>query len=157
LKDAWLWQLERDESIHASGWYTPPPDGIIVAFGKPEDGYQRVSQPSFRPEYTWPSDVSINLKTDIMTVWAGPVCRNTHLIGDFGLELYMGDDPDIEAHFIHVLNTYRKIIETIEVGMRFCDIYHHAMALSRDQGFFNKIISSTDQVGSNIGHTIPFS
>lgn len=157
IKDAWLAQLQKDETIHASGWYNPPPDGILLAFGSPDDGYERIAQPSFRPEIMWPSDRIFHPDTDIIMAYASPVCCTTNLIGDMGCSLYFGSDKSIHRHFIDVAGMYRDILDYIAPGMTFADIYKHAMRLIKQAGMNNDIESSTDDTGTNIGHTIPLS
>lgn len=157
LATAWHETLQSDPALYPEGWYAPPPHGIIMVFGKPEDRYKRVCQSSYRTEPMWPGETRIYDEQDIISLYASPVDRQTSLIGDFGLNLYRGDDPEIKDHFKNVLQSGLHIASLAKVGMPFSDLYRAGMEYGRSKGFSNSIDSYTDAAGTNMGHTIPLS
>jgi Xaa-Pro aminopeptidase len=157
LATAWLAALRRHSDLYHDGWYDPPPQGVIALFGEKHDNYNRMCQSSFRPPKMWPRAERRRNPETIVAAYASPVQRQSNLIGDFGLSLYGGTDPAIRKHFERVLETTLAIATQAEVGMPLCDLYQLGMRHSAAQGFANNIESSSDQTGTNIGHTIPLS
>lgn len=143
--------------VYEKGWYDPPPDGVITAFGKPKENFQRIAVPSFREEAAWPSSDVLYEQEDIIAVYASPVCRTTHLIGDFGLCLYRGNDPSVWEHFENSLRQTLEIAAFARAGMTFSEYYQKADAYIREKGFMNTTPNSMAALGANIGHTIPLS
>jgi hypothetical protein len=157
LADAWRQGLSADAALHPGGWYDPPPHGITTLFGKAQDGFQRVCQPSFRPEPLWPRADHLHDPGDVIMVYASPVARASSLIGDFGLSLYRGPDRALVEHCEAVLRATLSIASHARPGMPFHDLYAFAMQQAAAQGFANRIESAVDSTGTNIGHTIPLS
>lgn len=157
LVQRWLSALQEGGVFYEDGWYAPPPHGVISLFGKPEDSYRRICIPSFRPETAWPLAERLYESEDVMALYASPVHRMTHLIGDFGLSLYAGRDRAMQAHFEDVLRVTLHIAKGGSPGMPFRELYQYAVDIMRAEGFLNSIESSTDAAGTNIGHTIPLS
>ncbi len=157
LADEWLRQLSNDEALYDDGWYDPPPRGVIVLFGQKNDGYARVGAPSFRSEPYWPTADRHCESEDVLLVYASPVCRQTSLMGDFGLSLYRGNDASMREHFENVLKASLEIASMAREGMAFSELYHVAMTHVGRYGYANLIESHTDSAGTNIGHTIPLS
>ena len=92
-----------------------------------------------------------------MYVYASPVDRETGMIGDFGMTLYFGDNPDVVNHLKLCLQLDRELYNHIKIGMPFKEIYNYAQRLWHDYGFVNEIVSTSDPTGTNLGHTIPAS
>lgn len=153
----WLDNNKAAGDLYDKGWYDPPPEGAIILFGKQQDGYRRISAPSFRPEPMWPQANIFYDQDDILTVYTSPVCRSTNLIGDFGLSLYRGKDSEILAHFENVLITSLEIARFARAGMCFAELYATGMAHAKARGLKNAIESRSDLTGTNIGHSIPLS
>lgn len=156
LSRKWLENLQLVEDFYSSGWYIPPPSGIISIFGKKEDDYLRISQPSFRPRHMWPSEDMAYDNEDIIALYASPILRTNLVIGDFGLTLYQGFDQNIKEHCTNVLLTSLKIAGKVKLGMSFSEIYEMGIGIASGMGYKNDIESTTDKAGTNIGHTIPF-
>lgn len=135
----------------------PPPHGIITLFGKPEDHYKRVCESSFRPEHMWPRKDKFYDREDILAAYASPVHKETGLIGDFGMTLYVGSTKEIKEHCENVLQAGLYIARQAKVGMPFKELYQCGMDYGAKRGFQNDIISSSDPTDTNIGHTIPLS
>src|SRR3989338_9581860 len=55
LRDMWLLELRKHQEIFPDGWYTPPPHGIGVLFGTPENT-KRINFPTLRTKDYWPRD-----------------------------------------------------------------------------------------------------
>jgi hypothetical protein len=153
----WLQQINQHPELYESGWYVPPPQGIIAVFGKDLNNFDRITQPSFRPQFMWPQPHSLYNKGDIIAVYASPVHRQTNMIGDFGMNIYEGENTKIHDHFEKVLEATIAIANFTNIGMPFCEIYQQAMQLAQKYGFENNIESFNDRAGTNVGHTIPLS
>ena len=70
-------QINYNQELYEKGWYSPPPDGIITIFANREDGFKRVSQPSFRPEYMWPrTDIIYDVESIICLLYTSPSPRD---------------------------------------------------------------------------------
>ncbi len=150
-------EIAADSAFYEDGWYDPPPGGVISLFGKPEDNYTRICEPSFRPEHMWPRDDLLYNAEDMIAVYASPVHRETKIIGDFGLTLYKGSNIELRTHCENVLHGALHIAGQAKPGMAFRELYAFGMAHGESLGFSNEIGSPTDVTGTNIGHTIPLS
>lgn len=158
LASAWLSVLQGNNEFYPSGWYAPPPDGVISLFGKPEGQFQRICNSSFRPEHTWPKPDIFYQDQDMVALYASPVHRKTHFIGDFGLTLYKGTNAELMEHCEMVLKSTLHIADYARPGMAFSELYDFAMSHLASQGFVNDIESINDATDTtNIGHTIPLS
>lgn len=157
LSQQWVKELRKTEEFHEEGWYAPPPNGIICTFGKEENKFERLSQPSFRPEYMWPKEENTYSAENMIAVYSSFVEKNTHIIGDFGLNLYQGNNSEVHEHIENVLKTTIEIAQHTKTGMAFKEIYNLAMECAVKIGFMNNIESTADKAGTNIGHTIPLS
>lgn len=158
LAAAWLSKLRETGLFYEEGWYAPPPDGVIALFGKARDGFKRINEPSFRPEHVWPRPDLFHEPGDMIAAYASPVHKETSLIGDFGLTLYTGTDPEILTHCETVLNACLHIAGYAQVGMTLSEICNYGLAYGQSLGLRSIIVSQTDITGAeNIGHTIPLS
>ena len=98
LRDVWLMELRKYQSVFPDGWYEPPPHGIGVLLGTDED-IERVSPKSLRIHDYWPrEDIFLDRKKGIIFVYISPVDKNTGIIGDFGLTIYFGKNLNIRNH-----------------------------------------------------------
>lgn len=157
LADTWLAELRHNPTFYEDGWYSPPPHGVISLFGKPADRFERICQPSFRPQSMWSMPDIYYDREDVIALYASPIHRPTHLIGDFGLTLYRGGNPELAAHCEKVLATTLAIARNTNPGMSFKSIYNMAMDMGQSVGLTNSMASIADKTGTNIGHTIPLS
>lgn len=157
LRDKWLEELRKNPSIFPDGWYLPPPHGIGVLIGTTNQD-SRQNYKSLRPEEMWPrEDIVLNKEHPIMYAFASPVDRKTGIIGDFGMTLYFGDDPEIIHHLKICLQLDQEIYEKMQVGMSFSKVSQIAEEQLELHGLINKVTSITDPAGVNIGHTLPAS
>lgn len=155
LRDTWLKEMRKSKTIFPDGWYIPPPHGVITLFGG-EKETTRVSPDSPRLEKFWPKGaVCLDKDKGIVFVYASPVHRETGIIGDFGLTLYFGKKTKICDHIRKSYRLIHKIFKHIRVGMPFAEIAQYADAEMNKQQTYSQLLSSTDKVGTNIGHTIP--
>lgn len=157
LRDQWHDQLIKNYSIYPKGWYLPPPHGIGVLFGT-EINYQRMNYQSLRPEISWPKDnIFLDKNKGIIYVFFSPVDKSTGMIGDWGMTIYFGKNPDIIEHLKLCLQLNYKVLEHAQVGMTFSELTNFSNKLFLKQGLNNEVTSVTDHTGVNIGHTIPWS
>lgn len=157
LRDNWWAEMKKSQNIFPNGWYMPPPNGIGVLFGT-EDNYQRMNYQSLRPPESWPqNDIILNKEKGIIYVYASPVDKATGIIGDWGMTIYFGKDPDIIRHLKQCFHLNHQVLEHAQSGMSFAELTKHATNMFLEQGLSNQITSTTDSAGVNIGHTIPAS
>lgn len=157
LRDEWLTEMRNNTDIYPDGWYMPPPHGIGVLFGMDAD-YGRMNYQSLRPQESWPQkDHILNRETGIIYVYASPVDKATGMIGDWGMTIYFGKDPEIIKHLKQCLKLNHQVIDHAQVGMSFADLTTYATTMFLQQDLSNQITSVTDSVGTNIGHTVPAS
>lgn len=153
FKNIWLENLEQNPEIYSKGWYDPPPDGITVLFAG-EQNLSRVSPKSIRPEEFWPKE-DIYLNTEgLAFFYASPVDKQTGIIGDFGLSIYLGKNSKIVEHFKKSYESVLKIFDAIEIGMKFRDIAHLGKQVLASKRLFSMLSSSSDPTGTNIGHSL---
>ncbi len=158
LCDEWLLRMQAQPSLFAEGWYGTP-GGIGVLFGNDKEGDGgRVDYDSLRPQKNWPSKNRIlDVQNGLIYAYASPVSRQTGIIGDFGATLYFGKNKKIQKLLRRSLEVNRKISRSVEVGQKLSDVYSVAQQIIANEGLVNKVTSTTDISGVNIGHTIPAS
>lgn len=158
LATAWHQKLQGNSHLYDGGWYDPPPHGIICKFGKQKNNYSSLETESFRPSETWPSDNIVLEPEDICLLYASPVERQTGLIGDFGINFYKGEDAETLSHLENVLVTTIHSAKSAKVGMPFYELYDLTIQNGNEAGLHaSNVESTTDPIGNNIGHTIPYS
>ncbi|MBI4078780.1 MAG: M24 family metallopeptidase [Candidatus Levybacteria bacterium] len=157
LRDRWLLEMRKHDSIFPDGWYTPPPHGIGVLFSTENDP-TRTNYTTLRKVGYWPrDDVFLDRQKGIIMVYASPVDKATGTIGDFGLDLYLGKNEKLIEHFQNVYKTVHSIFAQISTGMTFAMLFELAYAVFAQHGLTNEgWISTTDPTGINVGHSIPF-
>lgn len=156
LRDTWLKELRKHKEIFPDGWYNPPPHGICVVFGN-EDAFERINLESMRWEKFWSSDsVFLDKNKGIILAYASPVERESGVMGDFGVTLYLGKNSKIKEYFKNILNSQIQIYNFAKPGISFKKIYNFAETLFKKLEASNDWwINITDKSGRNIGHAIP--
>lgn len=155
LEESWLAELRSNNSLFPSGWYSPPPDGIGILFGR-ETEPKRLNYDSLRPERNHPqADIYFDQETGLAYVYASPVDRTTGVIGDLGMTLYAGNDPEIIAHLQKVHQVNHAIVKEVLPGVKISDAYQKACDIFEAAGLTNNVTSTTDPMGINIGHSVP--
>lgn len=156
LRDAWLFELRKHENIFPDGWYMPPPHGIGILFGTPEDT-ERINYPTLRTKEYWPrSDVFLDTKDGIIVTYSSATNKQTGTIGDFGLNIYFGKDEKIIAHFKNVYSAVKQSFSEITIGMKLSELFAKEYAIFLDNDLTNEgWVSTSDPTGINTGHTVP--
>jgi hypothetical protein len=143
LCNKWLEEMRKNNNIFSDGWYNPPPHGLSVLFGT-DNNFDRISPSTLRPPESWPrSDIFLNRKNGIISVYASPVNQKTGMIGDFGLTLYFGTNQQIKNHLKTCLSIDKKVFEYSQVGMQLSEIYNYTQKLFLVEGL--KIILLVQQ------------
>ncbi len=157
LRKRWLEEMNKHASIFTEGWYSPPPCGIAVLFGTDSDNLSsRLNCENFRPKEAWPrDDVFLDWKSGILYAYASPVDKKTGIIGDFGMTVYFGNDPVIQTHLKTCYEMNKSVFDSVKTGRKFSKIYGFAEKFMMQRGLNNKITSTSDPAGTNIGHTVP--
>lgn len=149
--------ISKNSNLYATGWYDPPPGGWAALFAqaaKPQRlAYGNLRKPEFwpKPNYKFGQDC-------LGMVYGSPVHRNTATIGDFGLTVYNGTNKDIQEHLAKSLSVIEQTADFAEIGMEFRELHSYGQKLQQSNSLSSsKTVTVTDPVGTNIGHTIPFS
>ncbi|XVS64344.1 hypothetical protein ACQPYE_39915 [Actinosynnema sp. CA-299493] len=146
----WLEEMRSHESVSANGWYDPPPNGIAVL-----GGLDRISFNSLRDEGNWPGSRVIDFHSGALYAYSSQVNTVDAMPGDFAATLYFGDDPKIRSHF---RRTYAATQEVLEVALRESSsrvIFDSSVAIFEKYGLQNCVVSYTDTVPLDLGHTYP--
>lgn len=155
FRDLWLEELRKSPKLFPSGWYVPPPNGLIVLFASTKNP-KRVLYPSMRPEETWPQEHVYLDKTDgVLAFYASPVDTQSGIIGNTEVMVYLGNNWEIRATLKACMDINKEIFEFVQIGQKFCDVAKFANKLIASKGFTNNILSTSDPHSVNIGHTIP--
>lgn len=154
LRDRWSEEQRKNPRVYRSGWYTPPPDGFIVLFGKDND-ISRIRTSTTRPSEYWPQkDIFLDFSDGILFLYTSIVDKRTGVIGDFGTTIYLGSDKKVQLHLKTCLNLEREIFELTRIGMTLAEIFVIAQKLMSARNMTNNIASVSDPTGTNIGHTV---
>ena len=155
FRDKWLENLRKSKNIYSDGWYIPPPSGMAVLFGPPIKG-GRTYYEHLRVEKMWPrDDIYLTKENSIIYVYCSPVDKNTGVIGDIGLSIYLGKNPKVKNHLKKCLELNKKISDFIEVGKTVSEVNKYAFKVMEEMGLSNDVVAIHDPSGSNIGHSVP--
>lgn len=158
VSNIWLKELEKFyKKGFISCWYDPPPNGIAVLFGS-EDDFERVNYPNLRPEIYWPKpDVFFRLDgLGYLFASSYTMVEDIPIIGDFGLSFYLGKTEKIKNHFKRSWEILNKLIDKIEIGISFREVYRESIDIIRKNNMDNFVTGYTDKESTDFGHTIPF-
>lgn len=155
LASKWLKELRKHPEIFPNGWYEPPPSGIGVLFSS-KDYPDRISYDNLRLKRNWPqNNVFLDKDEGLAYLFASPLDKKSAVIGDFGITIYFGKNPEVISHLKICLNFDYEILKYAEVGMSFAELANFAEQLLKDKEMENNVLSFTDQAKFNFGHTIP--
>ena len=153
-----FWNILMYKSHKIIGfWYQPPPNGTSALFFDNKH-ISRANYDNLRGKEYWPNKQIFLRLNGGGYVFSSPyyLLNDIPLIGDFGFSFYLGNDSMIKEHYRRCMKLLGSIIQIIEPGMKFSKLYKTCIDLMQNNGYANLISSSTDQSGTNIGHTIPF-
>lgn len=155
LRDAWHEEMRKNRNIFPDGWYTPPPHGMIVLFAD-EKNVERFDYKNARWESSWArNDLFMNRKNGIIFCYASPVDKKSGIIGDFGITLYFGNNPEVKELLKFCLKIDKDTFDFAKIGMKISDITHFAETYMKKHKMSNDIVALNDKAGVNIGHSIP--
>lgn len=151
-------QFFQNESIYSHGWYEPPPLGMAALFGEEKDNFKRLQFDTLRKEEFWPKKEFVVTANTAALLYASPVDKQSGIIGDFGLTVYTGENIEVQQHLQACLSVVEKTAEYAQVSMELREVHNYSQKLLKSQGLTNnRTVTYTDKVGTNIGHTIPWS
>jgi hypothetical protein len=159
IRDMWLFELKKNKEILEEGWYSPPPHGIAVLMGSDNDGENnRINYKSLRPNQKWPrDDVCFDTNNNIIFAYASPIHKQYGIIGDFGITLYFGSNPEIKKHLALSYTIVQKVYEYVKPGFTFSQITRYQKQLIHSNGLNNEIECKTNpSLSDDVGHSIPF-
>ncbi len=157
FRNIWLKEMYKSMDIIGDGWYDPPPNGIAVLFGS-ENDYKRVNYLNLRPKEYWPKFNNYLKKDGLGYIYASPyiMIDEAPIIGDFGINFYLGTNKKIQDHFKKCYQVLLKLVENIKLGMKFSDLYKQSVKIIEENNLKNNIFGFTNRTGTDFGHTIPF-
>lgn len=150
----WIKCLEKNQSVIADGWYNPPPYGMAILSGGIEYP-SRISFASLRTESNWPKDIPINWSEGLLYAYSSAVNKHSGMPGDFALTLYFGKDNRIINHFKNTYQATMEVIEQLESIGSSKELYITAETIFKRYNLKNCVISKTDIVPTDLGHTLP--
>lgn len=157
FRDKWLLEMQKHKQIFGSGWYTPPPSGIVVLFAS-KTNPKRADFTNLRPKEFWPrDDIFLDIESGYAYLFASPTHRQSGLIGDFSINIYLGNEEKIKKQLKKSVKIIDEIFNFIKTNISFSDIFKFADNTIAKNGLRNNIVSITNPDGVNMGHTIPAS
>lgn len=159
IRDMWISELQKNNTLFKDGWYSPPPHGIGILIGTDNDREEScLNFKSLRLEEKWPQkDIYLNTKNSIIYAYASPIDKKTGIIGDFGITLYFGKNKKIINHLILCYKIIQQMFDYVKPGLTFSQIAEYMKNLIASHGLNNEIICKTvPSSADNVGHTIPF-
>jgi hypothetical protein len=150
-------EIKANSNLFPEGWYAPPPGGVAALFGD-SDSFERLKFDTLRREKYWPRKEQTLTQRSAGLVYASPIDKSTGAIGDFGMTIYRGEDKAVHAHLSDCLTALERSSECAEEGMEFRELHDLSQKVFMDSGLHNaRTITWTDAVGTNLGHTVPWS
>ena len=143
----WLERMSEEESLFEQGWYCPPPYGIAVLSD------ERLNFDSLRNEEYWPSNRQIDWQSGFLYAYCSPVDRKTGYIGDMSVTLYFGKDERIREHFCNCRGAAQDIFEHLKETKGPAELYDYSLKVFESRGLRSNVISRTDSMPSNLGHS----
>jgi len=159
IRDMWLSELRKNDSILSDGWYSPPPHGIAILIGKDNEGKEnRLNYKSLRSEQKWPrKDIYLDTQNGILFAYASPIDKKSGIIGDFGITIYFGKNKEIIDHLILCQKIVNQVFQYIKPGQTFSQIAKHMKNIITTYGLNNEIECKTSpSLSDYVGHTIPY-
>lgn len=145
----WYENLTKEINIIADGWYNPPPKGMAVLFGS------RISFDSLRNEENWSNNTMIDWKEDLLYAYCSPIDKITGIIGDISLTLYFGKDEIIKKHIKNCHKAVMKVFSQLNNVKNSQELFRCSEQIFFEHNLKNCIISKTDKVSLDLGHTFP--
>ena len=149
FKEQWLRNMESLGNIFADGWYCPPPLGIAVLFG------DRVTFDSLRNEYNWSGETVMDWNRDMFYAYASPVDKESGTIGDTSVTIYFGKNQKILDHMKNCHDAVMDVFENLEKVSKGKELFRMSQEIFEKHGLRSDVISRTDNMPVNLGHTFP--
>lgn len=149
FKNKWQNNLEKEKDIIVDGWYNPPPKGMAVLFGS------RVSFDTLRNKKNWASHTIINWNEDLLYAYCSPVDQLSGMIGDMSVTLYFGQNKKIINHIRNCHEAVQEVFSQLDKLENSQELFVCSEKIFAKHKLKNCIISKTDNVTLDLGHTFP--
>ncbi len=147
FRDKWINNASLSGTVFEKGWYSPPPEGTAVLFG------DRLNFDSLRNRQYWSGDTGIDWENGALYAYSSVVDRKTGRMGDLSVTLCWGSDQKTADHIRNcheaVLNLFSRI-ESVETAS---DLFRLSREVFSANHLISTVISRTDSMPSNLGHT----
>jgi len=152
----WHTFLEKSGKVHGY-WYVPPPLGTTALFDGSKHS-DRTNYTNLRDKVYWSKTELYLDKQEGGYLFSSPYFfhEDVPLIGDFGFTFYSGENQRIKDHFHRCTEIIKQLTEKISKGISFKELSALSTDIMQTGGFRNHIVSTTDKIKTNFGHTIPF-
>jgi hypothetical protein len=155
LRDKIISKTANHQEIFPKGWYDPPASGVGILFDQAP--FARLQFNSLRDPVSWPVATSNFQKESVGIVYFSIVDRETDMIGDIGLTIYNGNNPEIRNHIKKSYETILLVAKHAKVGMKFSELSNFAFDLLKNNYQMIGWMTTTNDptLGANWGHTVP--
>jgi hypothetical protein len=110
---------------------------------------------SLRQTINWPGEHSIDWERGLLYAYCSPVHLPSGLPGDFAVSLYFGADLTIKDHFRRCHEATWEVLGYVRTGISSLSLFREANRVFARHGLRNTVLSTTDSVPSDLGHTLP--
>lgn len=155
LRNKWLSKLSLESDIIATGWYNPPPTGMVILAASKDDHFARFNFLSLRNKASWPSNNTIDWKEGLLYCYSSSICKESGRIADFSTTLYFGSDQDIINHFKNCYNASYESLQYLKKNSNSVSFFTHAMRILKEHDLEIFGHSTTDTATINLGHSYP--
>lgn len=155
FRDLWLKNIAAGGTVIADGWYNPPPRGAAVLFGEKNNpgriSFSSLREKKFRPK----SKNALDWKSGFIYAYCSPVHRDTGIIGDISICLYLGGDRRLRDHFIKAHAATAELLGRLSQASNSRQLFELSQSVFAEYDLTNIPASITDPLNNNIGHTFP--
>ncbi len=149
FRNKWVENMSECNDVFADGWYSPPPMGVAVLSDN------RVNFDSLRNVEYWSGNNTINWD-GVFYAYASPVDRASGYIGDISVTLYFGKDKKIIEHIRNCHEATMAVFNRMNECSTAGDLFRLSQRLFDEYRLKSTVISKTDDMPVNLGHTFPF-
>lgn len=132
----------------------PPPKGMAVLFGTGDDP-SRVCFESLRFEEWWASERQADWSDCLMYAYCSVVDRDHGVPGDFAITLYTGTNKRLRAHIKSCIDATHEVLNSLVSSSGSLEVFLGSQRIFQDCHLKNCVVSITDEVSLDLGHSYP--
>ena len=147
FRDKWLDLSTESGTVFENGWYAPPPRGTAVLFG------ERLNFDSLRNRQNWSGDTMIDWDNGSLYAYSSAVDRQTGRMGDLSVTLNWGSNHKTADHIRNCHEAVLCLFSRMESVCTAADLFRLSGEVFKSHHLLSTVISRTDNLPSNLGHT----